>query len=130
MSLARSEENQQRFYSLSAQIIRDRNSDYYDILEQTQKGERDITSYLEWFIGCFSRALKEADRICTGVLRKAEFWQLHADKPINERPAEPCSGRVRRQPHDTPLGQHGAMLTANRPTGHQGIDRPRGPCPE
>ncbi len=85
MSLARSEENQQRFYSLSAQIMRDRTSDYYDILEQTQKGERDITSYVAWFVDCFSRALKEADRICNDVLRKAEFWQLHADAPLNER---------------------------------------------
>src|SRR5579864_5715218 len=42
MELARSEKNTQRFYSMSAQIWRERDK-YYDHLEDTQKGNLDIT---------------------------------------------------------------------------------------
>src|SRR5208283_4875412 len=44
MVLARSEGSSQRFYSMSAQIRQERNA-YYDILEQTQKGETEITAW-------------------------------------------------------------------------------------
>ena len=47
MSLARSENSPQRFYSMSAQIQQERAS-YYDILKRTQKGTMDITPWMEW----------------------------------------------------------------------------------
>ena len=84
LSLARSENSPQRFYSLSAQIRRDREA-YYDSLERTQKGDLDITRHLLWFIGCFSRALDRAQETCGGVLRKADFWQHHAQVDFNQR---------------------------------------------
>ncbi len=60
MQLARSDESKQRFYSMSAQIRKERN-DYYDILETTQKGTLDITTWLEWFFACLDRALTASD---------------------------------------------------------------------
>jgi Fic family protein len=42
MALALADQSPQRFYSLPAQIQRERN-DYYDRLEQTQKGSLDVT---------------------------------------------------------------------------------------
>ena len=42
MSLARSEDSAQRFYSMSTQIRAERKA-YYDVLEETQKGSLDIT---------------------------------------------------------------------------------------
>jgi Fic family protein len=84
MSLARSENSPQRFYSLSGQISRDRAS-YYESLERTQKGDLDVTDHLLWFVECFSRTLEEAERACASVLFKAEFWQRHAFASLNER---------------------------------------------
>ncbi len=84
MALARSEQSPQRFYSMSAQIRRERNA-YYDILERTQKGDLDITAWLEWFLGCLDRAFDGAETILAGVLRKARFWKQHADAPFNDR---------------------------------------------
>jgi Fic family protein len=84
MSLARSESSPQRFYSLSSQIRRDRAS-YYGSLERTQKGDLDITARLMWFVACFSKAIDEAERSCTNVLHKAEFWQRHALTGFNDR---------------------------------------------
>ncbi len=84
MTLARSEQSPQRFYSMSAQIRRERNA-YYDILERTQKGDLDITAWLEWFLGCLDRAFDGAETILAGVLRKARFWEQHAGAPFNDR---------------------------------------------
>jgi len=56
MTLARSENSPQRFYSMSAQI-REERSAYYNILEKTQKGTMDITPWLDWFLGCLGRAI-------------------------------------------------------------------------
>jgi Fic family protein len=84
MALARSEHSAQRFYSMSAQIRRERN-DYYAKLEATQKGDLDITPWLAWFLGCLGRAFDNAEGILTAVLQKARFWEMHAGAPINAR---------------------------------------------
>jgi Fic family protein len=82
--LARSEESPQRFYSMSAQIRQERNA-YYEILEATQKGDLEITPWLEWFLSCLSRAFDGAEAIFGSVLLKAKFWERHSGEPFNER---------------------------------------------
>lgn len=84
MSLARAENSGVRFYSLSSQIRRER-PEYYASLEQTQKGDLDVTERLLWFTDCFSRALDTAQQSAAGVFRTAEFWQRHALTSFNER---------------------------------------------
>ncbi len=84
MALSRSEESPQRFYSMSAQIRVERTA-YYDILEATQKGDLEITGWLEWFLGCLDRAFDGADTILADVLRKARFWELHGGESFNDR---------------------------------------------
>ena len=54
--LARADQSPQRFYSLSAQIQRERR-EYYDILERTQKGSLDVTAWLAWFLDNLWRAV-------------------------------------------------------------------------
>jgi Fic family protein len=84
MSLARSEYSSQRFYSMSAQIRLERKA-YYDMLEATQKGELDITPWLEWFLGCLDRAFDGAEKTLAAVFQKADFWKKYAVAKINER---------------------------------------------
>jgi Fic family protein len=62
MALARAEGSVQRYYSLSAQIQRERKT-YYEQLEATQKGSLDVTQWLAWFLACLLRALQGADQI-------------------------------------------------------------------
>lgn len=83
-ALARSEHSPQRFYSMSAQIRRER-SDYYDRLEKTQKGTLDVTAWIEWFLACLGRAFDGTDVTLGAVLRKARFWEKHARAPVNAR---------------------------------------------
>jgi len=84
MALARAEKSAQRFYSLSAQIQRER-EEYYDRLEATQKGDLDVTAWLEWFLGCLLRAIQSSNETLAQVLAKARFWQHWAGMPLNDR---------------------------------------------
>jgi Fic family protein len=83
-ALARSERSPRRYYSMSAQIRRERN-DYYDILERTQKGTLDVTPWLLWFLACMDRAIVGAEASLGGALRKDRFWKQNAPAVTNER---------------------------------------------
>jgi len=84
MTLARSEQSPQRFYSMSAQMRQERDA-YYGGLEETQKGTLDITERLQWFLGCLDRSLDEAEKTLASVFRKARFWGSHVGASFNER---------------------------------------------
>ena len=82
--LARADGSPQRFYSLSAQIQRERKA-YYDILERTQKESLDVTGWLGWFLQALHRAVDQAHDAVDGVLARTRFWQRWATTPLNER---------------------------------------------
>jgi Fic family protein len=85
MALARAEGTIERFYSLSTQIETEKKQ-YYLNLELSQKGGMDITSWLEWFLGCLGRAIAGAEAGLAGVLRKAKIWErINNQSPVNER---------------------------------------------
>jgi len=85
MALARAEGTIERFYSMSTQIEAEKKQ-YYLNLEQSQKGGTDITSWLEWFLGCRGRAVAGAEDGLASVLRKAKIWELiNSQSPVNER---------------------------------------------
>lgn len=84
IALARSENNHQRFYSMSAQIRRERN-EYYQTLESSQKAEMDITRWQEWFLNCLLCAIENSRETLGTVLMKARFWERFAKEPLNER---------------------------------------------
>lgn len=84
LQLSRSDQTNQRFYSMSAQILKERNA-YYDHLEKTQQGTLDITPWLLWFLNCYDRALDASAENVGGVLNKAAFWEKHRAVALNER---------------------------------------------
>ena len=84
MALARAEGTKERFYSMSAQIESERNN-YYLRLERNQRGDTDITSWIEWFLECLRRALEGAESTIGQVLRKARVWRLINETPVNDR---------------------------------------------
>jgi len=84
MILAQTEHNGQRFYSVSSEINREKNS-YYDVLERTQQGDSDITQWIVWYLTCIANAVKAADTMLSGVLRKSIFWRTHAQKVLSAR---------------------------------------------
>ncbi len=82
--LARSEKNSHRFYSLSAQIQAERKG-YYQILERTQKGDLDVTPWIEWFLHCLTGAIEKALFILEAVKHKERMWEVFASISFNER---------------------------------------------
>lgn len=84
MALAQDEKLAGRYYSLSAQIMEER-EEYYEVLESCQKGDLDITDWLLWFLGCFERAIARSDKLIGKVLRKARFWEIHSQAELNQR---------------------------------------------
>lgn len=84
MILARLDQDAARYYSVSAEINRNKKS-YYEILERTQKGNLDITEWLLRFFACIERAINHASKIVDRTLRKAAYWDAHRDVPVNER---------------------------------------------
>ena len=82
--LARSERSSRRFYSMSAQIQQER-GDYYRILERTQRGTMDVTLWMDWFLGCLTRAIEGAQAALSGVIAKARYWEKLRDVPLNDR---------------------------------------------
>lgn len=84
LQLARADGSPQRFYSMSAQIRKER-KEYYQVLETIQKGSLDITSWLRWFLECLNRSILATDETLSVVLHKARFWEKHNATPLNER---------------------------------------------
>jgi len=82
--LTRADGSPMRYYSLSAQIQRDRRA-YYDILERTHKGAMDITDWLSWFLDALNRAVQAAHATLDAGLARARFWQNCAGIPMNPR---------------------------------------------
>ncbi|MBI4323146.1 MAG: Fic family protein [Candidatus Omnitrophica bacterium] len=84
MALAEDEQLSTRYYSLSSQIMEERDH-YYTVLEESQKGNTDVTKWLTWYVGCYGRAVNKAETLIADVLAKAEFWQHYRQTGINER---------------------------------------------
>lgn len=82
--LARADGSPQRFYSMSAQILKERKK-YYDLLERSQRGSLDVTEWLLWFMACLQRAVAASEEMLASVLRKHQFWQTHAKTILNPR---------------------------------------------
>lgn len=84
LQLTRSDGSNQRFYSMSSQIRKNRNS-YYEILEETQKGDLNITKWMKWYCENLLVAIQDADVILQKVLIKHSFWQSNKDISLNDR---------------------------------------------
>ena len=74
LALAQAEHQSIRFYAMSVAIL-ERRSSYYDILEQSQKGDTDITAWLLWFLETLTASLSQVLADIEQTLQKTRFWQ-------------------------------------------------------
>lgn len=82
--LSRADQTSQRYYSLSSEILNHRKA-YYEHLEQAQKGDLDVTSWIEWFLQTLKSAVEVALQKTENVVRKAHFWSEHQSLSFNDR---------------------------------------------
>ena len=84
MLISRFNEANWQFYSVSAEILKNR-KDYYKMLQRASCGSMDITGWIVWFLERVRDAIETSESRLKGVLKKADFWNAHAQMPINER---------------------------------------------
>lgn len=76
LALAQEQPHVIRFHAMSASILHDR-AGYYRVLEESQKGDLDITAWLQWFLETLLHSLLQATTRIDAVLAKARFWRQH-----------------------------------------------------
>ena len=84
MLLSRMDEAPYRYYSLSSQILVERKQ-YYEILQQSQHSDGEITAWLDWFLTCLNRSLESSQELILNVLHKTMFWEKHKETDFNAR---------------------------------------------
>jgi Fic family protein len=84
MAVSQDERQPMRLFSLSAQILRERES-YYEILERTQRDGLDVTDWLAWFLAQVEAAASAAEQTVANTLTKARFWLAHQATALNQR---------------------------------------------
>lgn len=84
MLLSRMDSGKSRFYSVSAEINRNKRG-YYEALEHTQKGGLDITSWMLWFLQCVSGAIRAALNLFDKTIEKSKYWAHFSNTEINAR---------------------------------------------
>ncbi len=85
--LARADGTTQRFYSMSAQLMKSKTG-YYHILESTQKGNMNVSQWLIWYFERLKEALEATEETLSKILVKAKFWELHKTTQFNARQIE------------------------------------------
>ena len=84
LQLARATESKVCLYSLSTQLKKEK-TNYYQMLEQTQKGTLDITEWLIWFLKTTKKAIRQAEKPLAGTFKKARFWERQIGLAFNPR---------------------------------------------
>ena len=108
MAIAQDERQPMRLFSLSAQLLRERET-YYAMLERSQRGGLDVTDWLNWFLQQVQLAATAAETTIAGTLAKARFWLQHAQTSLNERQCKLLNRLL-----DTGAGQFEGGITTRK----------------
>ncbi|MCM2264277.1 MAG: Fic family protein [Desulfuromonadales bacterium] len=126
MALAQDDQQPARYFSLSTQIMAERNG-YYSILESTQKSSCDVTAWLAWFLDCYVRSIRCSADLLDGVFMRAEFWQHHAQVPLSDRQRKVISRLLEAGPDGFEGGmttrKYAALTGASRATAFRELDQ-------
>lgn len=82
--LARGDKSRFRFYNVSSEINLDKNH-YYNVLEQMQRGDGDITPWIEWYLRTLLASIKDASATVSVILNKSLFWMRMGGVSLSER---------------------------------------------
>ncbi len=82
--LKRSDQSEFRFYSITSQLMNCR-SQYYKVLEATQKGSLDITNWISWFLDNLQTAISNSFQLAQNTEKIAAFWLKISKVSFNDR---------------------------------------------
>ena len=70
--------------SMSVSILENR-SNYYSMLEKTQRGSLDITEWIAWFVSMLSLAIERSETKANNALFKRRFWLKASRLNLNDK---------------------------------------------
>jgi Fic family protein len=73
-----------RLYSLSRQLQSSRSA-YYDALNQAQRGDTDVTKWVQWFARQCTAACHVASQTIDRAIEKRQYWEQHAGSGLHDR---------------------------------------------
>ncbi|HHR6078554.1 TPA: Fic family protein [Providencia alcalifaciens] len=79
LALAQAEKTTVRLYAMS-QRINEQKKQYYQILEQSQRGTVDLTQWLIWFINTLRSAINETLQQIQLTIEKTKYWNRFDQK--------------------------------------------------
>jgi Fic family protein len=84
LALAQDARKSTRLHGVSTQVRRQQN-DYYDALNRAQRGNGDITDWLDWFMRAYADSCHATSTLIDESLERARFWSDHRNVELNER---------------------------------------------
>jgi Fic family protein len=97
MALAAGDDAIVRYYSVSAQVFAER-AEYYQALEEAQRGGLDATPWLEWFLGCVLRAVRAAESSMESAVLRARLRATLAAMDLGPRQIKALYKLVEHEP--------------------------------
>ncbi|AXW49497.1 cell filamentation protein Fic [Ralstonia solanacearum] len=73
-----------RLYSFSQQLLTSRSA-YYDALNQAQRGDTDLTAWVQWFVRQCTAACSAASQTVDQTIQRRLFWEQHAGNGLHDR---------------------------------------------
>ncbi|KAG0164116.1 hypothetical protein DFQ30_010473 [Apophysomyces sp. BC1015] len=73
-----------RLYSLSRQRLTSRSA-YYEALNHAQRGDTDVTVWVQWFVRQCTVACYAASQVIDQTIEKRRFWEKHEGGGLHER---------------------------------------------
>ena len=84
--LARADNSTRRYYSLSSQLMKERDA-YYNELDAASGYTGDVGRWVAWFLGCLLRAVEVSDAMLEESKQKVIFFDHVRKAEINKRQA-------------------------------------------
>jgi Fic family protein len=83
LALAQDARQPGRFRGVAAAMQR-RQSEYYAALNSAQRGDGDVTQWLQWFLQTVAAACHDTGQLIDEALQRARFWADHKQVAIND----------------------------------------------
>ena len=84
LALARCDGTNHRLYSMSAEIMRQRDR-YYQALQVTQSGSMDITGWMIWFLDCLTEAVSYGKQTANAAMSRTKLQAFAQNHSLNGR---------------------------------------------
>ncbi|MBP7609703.1 MAG: Fic family protein [Steroidobacteraceae bacterium] len=117
IALAQDARRSSRLLGISS-AMRQRQAAYYDALNVAQRGDGEVTPWLEWFLDTYTEACRTSAKLIDEALARARFWTDHRAVPLNE-----MQRRVLCRMLDAGPGRFDGGLTARKYTVITGTTR-------